>query len=201
MRTRTSPVVLGFIWGMVSMLLSFAVISVFASLKPDLVGFPLFAYNTDTQTILIAAVFLLSALGAVGAGIVHRLSKLGGAFILASCAGVAIFLFVPVLTQSFSFAPLERFGIVIGPLVLLITNFAIVVLTVVGLAGGILAFIPKADRMTQPRKKPPVRQAASVEAAPVPSAQAPDAALPETAGGATAQPECHEQGDLSEQSV
>jgi hypothetical protein len=171
MRTRTSPVVLGFIWGMFSMLLSFAVISVFASLKLDLMGFPLFAYNAQTQYIIIGAVFLLSVLGAVGAGIVHRLSKLGGAFMLFSCTGVALFLFVPVLTQSFSFAPLERFGIAIGPLALLITNFVIIVMTMVGLAGGILAFIPKIDRMTRPQKKLPKKQPAFVESGPIPAAQ------------------------------
>ena len=184
MRTRTSPVVLGFIWGMFSMLLSFAVISVFASFKLDLFGFPLFAYNAQTQYIIIGAVFLLSVLGAVGAGIVHRLNKLGGAFLLFSSTGVAFFLFVPILTQSFSFAPLERFGIAIGPFALLITNFVIIVMTMVGLAGGILAFIPKIDpTLIQPQEKHPKKQPTLAQARPIPAEETPVPLQPDITAG------------------
>lgn len=146
MRTRTSPVVLGFIWGMFSMLLSFAVVSVFASLQVVFTGFPLFAYSGETQYITIAGVFLLSVLGAIGSGLVPRLPKLGGFFILLSCCGVALLLFAPVLMQSFSFEPLKAYGITVTPLALLITDFTLIIFTVIGLTGGILAFIPKKMR-------------------------------------------------------
>lgn len=167
MRTRTSPVVLGFIWGMFSMLLSFAVVSVFASLQVVFTGFPMFAYNGETQYIIIAAVFLLSVLGAIGSGLVPRLPKLGGFFILLSCCGVALLMFAPVLMQSFSFAPLEAFGIKITPLALLITDFALIVFTVIGLAGGILAFIPKKVR-NAPQPLQPQMPFIPIEAASVP---------------------------------
>jgi hypothetical protein len=146
MKTRTSPVVLGFIWGLFSMLLSFAVVSIFASLQVVFTGFPLFAYNGETQYMIIAAVFLLSVLGAIGSGLVSRLPKLGGFFILLSCCGVALLMFAPVLMQSFSFEPLEAYGIKITPLALLIADFTLIIFTVIGLAGGILAFIPKKNR-------------------------------------------------------
>ena len=166
MKTRTSPVVLGFIWGMFSMLLSFAVVSVFASLQVVFIGFPLFAYNGETQYIIIAAVFLLSVLGAIGSGLVPRFPKLGGSFILLSCCGVALLMFAPVLMQSFSFAPLEAYNIKVTPLALLITDFTLIVFTVIGLTGGILAFIPKKIRKLSEVRQP---QLASTpfEAAPV----------------------------------
>lgn len=167
MRTRTSPVILGFIWGMFSMLLSFALVSVFASLQLEMAGFPLFAYNTETQYLIIGAVFLLSVLGAIGAGIAHRLPKLGGTFLLISCAGVALFLFVPVLAQSFSFSALEAYGIHIGPFELLIADFTMIVFTVLGLMGGILAFIPKKDRKALKQPQFPKHARVPMEAAPV----------------------------------
>ena len=167
MRTRTSPVVLGFIWGMFSMLLSFAVVSVFASLQVVFTGFPMFAYNGETQYIIIAAVFLLSVLGAIGSGVVPRFPKLGGVFILLSCCGVALLMFVPVLMQSFSFAPLEAFGIKITPLILLIIDFTLIVFTVIGLAGGVLAFIPKKVR-NAPQPLQPQLPLIPFEAAPLP---------------------------------
>ncbi len=145
MKTRTSPVVLGFIWGMFSMLLTFAVVSIFASLQVIFVGFPLFAYDGETQYLLIGAVFLLSVLGAIGSGLVPRLPKLGGSFILLSCVGVSALLFAPVLMQSFSFAPLEAYGIKVTPFALLIVDFTLVLFAAMGFAGGLLAFIPKKD--------------------------------------------------------
>ena len=178
MRTRTSPVVLGFIWGVFSMLLSFAVVSIFASLQVVFTGFPLFAYNGETQYIIIAAVFLLSVLGAIGSGLVPRLPKLGGFFILLSCCGVALLLFAPVLMQSFSFEPLKAYGIAVTPLALLITDFTLIVFTVIGLAGGILAFVPKKNRsapqLLQPQlpytpfKAAPVQPSAPAQAQPAP---------------------------------
>jgi hypothetical protein len=181
MKPRTTPAILGFIWGIFSMMLSFAVFSVFASLKLVFAGFPLFANSAETQYILIGAVFLLSVLGAIGAGLIPRLTRLGGAFLLLSCAGVATLLFVPVLMQSFSFAPLEAYGIYLSPLVLLISDFSIVVLTAIGLTGGILAFIPKRDRKAQTQLKPqpvitPAKDAPSPVAVPpsAPAAVQPD---------------------------
>jgi hypothetical protein len=149
MKPRTSPTVLGFIWGIVSMMLTFAVFSVFASLKLVFIGFPLFSDGAQMQYILIGAVFLLSVLGAIGAAVVLRMSRLGGLFLLLSCVGVAALLFAPVIMQSFSFAPLEAYGIYLSPLVLLIADFSMVLLTAIGITGGILAFIPKRDRKSQ----------------------------------------------------
>jgi hypothetical protein len=146
MKPRTSPVVLGFIWGILTMMLSFAVFSVFASLKLVFTGFPLFADSEQTQYLLIGAVFLLSVLGAVGAGIMPRLMRLGGLFLLLSCIGVAALLFAPFIMQSFSFSPLEAYGIYLPPIVLLIADFSLGALTAIGFLGGILAFIPKKDR-------------------------------------------------------
>ncbi len=191
MKTRTSPVVLGFIWGMFSMLLSFAVVSVFASLRLVFVGFPLLAYNAETQYIIIAGVFLLSVLGAIGAGIVHRLPKLGGGFILLSSVGVAFFLFGPVLMQSFSFAPLAVYNVHITPLMLLVADFVIILFTVIGLTGGILAFIPKKDRKAKPEMIPqplpvPIESAPAqpvvqqIPAAPAPQSDIAHAAPPPT---------------------
>ena len=179
MKPRTSPVVLGFIWGILTMMLSFAVFSVFASLKLVFTGFPLFADNEQTQYLLIGAVFLLSVLGAIGAGIMPRLMRLGGLFLLLSCIGVAALLFAPVIMQSFSFAPLEAYGIYLTPMVLLIADFSMGLLTAIGLLGGILAFIPKKDRKAEtanvPEKTtaqsaaPIVSQLETVHAAPPPA--------------------------------
>jgi hypothetical protein len=170
------------------MMLSFAVFSVFASLKLVFVGFPLFAVSEQTQYLLIGAVFLLSVLGAIGAGIVLRLPRLGGLFLLLSCAGVAALLFVPVIMQSFSFAPLEAYGIYISPLVLLIADFSMVLLTALGVVGGIMAFIPKRDRHAPaPAKARPAKVAApAVLPAAVPLAVAPTAAAPVPAPPAAA---------------
>jgi hypothetical protein len=131
------------------MMLSFAVFSVFASLKLAFTGFPLFAVSEQTQYLLIGAVFLLSVLGAIGAGIMPRLMRLGGLFLLLSCIGVAALLFAPVVMQSFSFAPLEAYGIYLSPLMLLIADYSMGLLTAIGLLGGILAFIPKRDRKAE----------------------------------------------------
>ena len=178
MKTRTSPVVLGFIWGLFSMLLSFAVVSVFASLRVVFNGFPLFAYNGETQYIIIAAVYLLSVLGAIGSGLIPRLPKLGGVFILLSCCGVGALLFAPVLMQTFSFVPLEAYGIKVTPLALLIVDFTLIMFTVIGLAGGILAFIPKRDRkIAKQLLKPQIPYVPAVPSfVPAPAQAAPSAA-------------------------
>lgn len=180
MKPRTSPIVLGFIWGITAMMLSFAVFCVFASLKLVFTGFPLFAYDEQSQYLLIGAVFLLSVLGAIGAGIMPRLMRLGGVFLLLSCIGVTCLLFAPVFMQSFSFAPLEAYGIHISPLALLITDLSMGVLTAIGLLGSILAFIPKRDRKAQ-LAKPPAVTAAPVAAQHNPAPAAPAAAHSETA--------------------
>jgi len=163
MKPRTSPIVLGFIWGIFSMMLSFAVFSVFASLKVVFIGFPLFSNSVETQYILIGAVFLLSVMGAIGAGIMPRLIRLGGLFLLLSCIGVAALLFVPVIMQSFSFEPLGAYGITLSPLALLIADFSMVLLTALGITGGILSFIPKRDRKAL---KPPITVAAEPQVPP-----------------------------------
>ena len=201
MRTRTSPVVLGFIWGMFSMLLSFAVVSVFASLQVVFTGFPMFAYNGETQYIIIAAVFLLSVVGAIGSGLVPRFPKLGGSFLLLSCCGVALLLFAPVLMQSFSFAPLEAYNIKVTPLALLITDFTLIVFTVIGLTGGVLAFIPKKmHKLSEPIKPQlpyvpvesvPARPTVPAQVQPVPPTMP---APPLTAAPPTAPPEIIQAG-------
>ena len=183
MKPRTSPIVLGFIWGIFSMMLSFAVFSVFASLKVVFIGFPLFSNSVETQYILIGAVFLLSVMGAIGAGIMPRLIRLGGLFLLLSCIGVTALLFVPVIMQSFSFAPLEAYGITLSPLALLVADFSMVLLTALGLTGGILAFIPKRDRKAL---QPPITVAAEPQA---PPAAMPSISVSPTAVQPAAQPD------------
>jgi hypothetical protein len=180
MKPRTSPIVLGFIWGIFAMMLSFAVFSVFASLKLVFTGFPLFAYDEQTQYLLVGAAFLLSVLGAVGAGIMPRLMRLGGVFLLLSCIGVTGLLFAPVFMQSFSFDPLAAYGIYISPLALLIADLSMGVLTAIGLLGGILAFIPKKDRKIQAAESPgrPAVTVAAPAAAPPESVSAIPAAAP-----------------------
>lgn len=195
MKPRTSPIVLGYIWGILTMMLSFAVFCVFASLKLVFTGFPLFAYDEQSQYLLIGAAFLLGVLGAIGAGIMPRLMRLGGVFVLLSCIGVTGLLFAPVIMQSFSFEPLAAYGIYISPLSLLIADFSMGVLTAIGLLGGILAFFPKKDRkaqMTASPVKPAAAAAPGVPAKPVPTAPAaaPEAALAAPpAMPAAAQPE------------
>ncbi|MGI5918257.1 MAG: hypothetical protein ACOX8N_01155 [Christensenellales bacterium] len=192
MKPRTSPIVLGFIWGILAMMLSFAVFCVFASLKLVFNGFPLFAYDEQSQYLLIGAVFLLGVLGAIGAGIMPRLMRLGGVFLLLSCIGVTGLLFAPVIMQSFSFEPLAAYGIYISPLALLIANFSMGVLTAIGLLGGILAFIPKKDRKAQAAQIPGTQAAAAAQPKPAPAvpAAAPEAAqAAPPAMSAAAQPE------------
>ena len=193
MKPRTSPVVLGFIWGILAMMLSFAVFCVFASLKLVFSGFPLFAYDEQSQYLLIGAVFLLGVLGAIGAGIMPRLMRLGGVFLLLSCISVTGLLFAPVIMQSFSFEPLAAYGIYISPMALLIADFSMGVLTAIGLLGGILAFIPKKDRKAQAAQIPGKHAAPAAQPKPtpaVPAATAPEAAPAATlAMPAAAQPE------------
>ena len=186
MKPRTSPVVLGFIWGVLAMMLSFAVFCVFASLKLVFTGFPLFAYDEQTQYLLIGAAFLLGILGTVGAGIMPRLMRLGGVFVLLSCIGVTGLLFTPVIMQSFSFEPLAAYGIHISPLALLIADFSMGVLAAIGLLGGILAFIPKKDRKAQLAASPAKPAAAAAAAAdqPKPAPAMPAAAIPAAAAEA-----------------
>jgi len=183
MKPRTSPIVLGFIWGILAMMLSFAVFCVFASLKLVFYGFPMFAYDEQSQYLLIGAVFLLSVLGAIGAGIMPRLMRLGGVFLLLSCIGVAGLLFAPVIMQSFSFEPLAAYGIYISPLALLIADFSMGVLTAIGLLGGILSIIPRRDRPAQFAASPK-KPAAAPEAAQAATPAMPAAAPPEPVPGA-----------------
>jgi len=199
MKPRTSPIVLGFIWGIFAMMLSFAVFCVFASLKLVFNGFPLFAYDEQSQYLLIGAVFLLGVLGAIGAGVMPRLMRLGGVFLLLSCIGVAGLLFAPVIMQSFSFEPLAAYGIYISPLALMISDFSMGVLTAIGTLGGILAFIPKKDRKAQSAASPtkpaaapvqpvsaPAMPAAAPQVAPTAPSDAPAAAQPAAGQGAVA---------------
>ena len=116
-------------------------------------GFPLFAYDEQSQYLLIGAVFLLGVLGAIGAGIMPRLMR----WRRVSAA---------VLHRGYRAAVRSRHHAVVQlraacglrhlyqPLALLIANFSMGVLTAIGLLGGILAFIPKKTGRHRQRKSP-----------------------------------------------
>ncbi len=159
---RTAPSALGNIWGVFSIL--YGLVVMFVLLAPKEIGL-LGEYFRFTQCILAhmdsinsfsaagyvigIGGFVLSILGLAGAGISRKYNVLGGILLLTSSLGLFILYYIPVLFGTNGvLATLEKL-VDFGMIGIVIISFITIAVTLLGLAGGILALVPKKARRQQ----------------------------------------------------